>query len=162
MMENILNMVTINSGDVLPDSATLQHAEHYSFLPRDAPIPSNNTGYVYLLISRSNPHFSYIGQTANLVQRLRSHQSGNGAIGTADPANRPFGLAAYISGLGSYNTAMLMSFERQWRHYRNQLGNDDVFNIIQQGERIVMDQNLTSAAKGSSERLNFVEMVLRR
>ena len=55
-----------------------------------------------------------------------------------------------------------MSLERQWRHYRNQLANDDVFNIIQQGERIVMDQNLTAEANGSTDRLNFVEMILPR
>ena len=162
MMENILDMVTINSDDFRPDSATFQHAEHYPFLPSHAPIPSDNTGYVYLLTSCSNPHFSYIGQTTNLLQRVRQHQSGHGAIGTADPANRPFALAAYISGLGSYHTAMRMSLERQWRHYRNQLANDDVFNIIQQGERIVMDQNLTAEANGSTDRLNFVEMILPR
>ena len=103
MMENILNMVTINSDDAPAYCTTLRHAEHYPFLPRDAPIPNDNTGYVYLLLSHSNPHFSYISQTKNLVQQIGNHKSGNGSFGTADPANCPFILAVFISGIGNYN-----------------------------------------------------------
>ena len=69
MMENILNMVTINSDDAPAYRTTLRHAEHYPFLPRDAPIPNDNTGYVYLLLSHSDLHFSYIGRAKNLFSK---------------------------------------------------------------------------------------------
>ena len=110
--------------------------------------------------SRGNFRFSYIRQTTNLLQRVRRHQSGHGEIGTADPADRPFALADYIFRLGSYSTIMRMRLERQQRHYHNQFTNDDVFNIIQQEERIVTNQNLTAETHGSYECLIFVEMTL--
>ena len=57
MTENILNTVTTNSDDAPANPVMLGYTEHYPFLPRNAPIPNDNTGYVDLLLSHSNPHF---------------------------------------------------------------------------------------------------------
>ena len=114
---------------------------------------------MYLLISLRNRNFTYIGQTENIVQRFRKHQSGRGAVGTERVEDQPFAVAGYITGLVHYNKAQRMGLEQQWRHYRNQLVNDDVFNIISQGERLVNDQNNNALINASPDRINFVRLV---
>ena len=165
MMENILDMVTINSDGNHAAPHTLHYAQYFPFQLCDATLPTDSTGYVYLLVSYSNPNFTYIGQTQNLSQRFRQHQSGHGAVGTERAEDRPFYVAAYITGLIHYNTTKRMALESQWQHYRDQSigrGDDDVFSIIDQGERVVRDQNANAVVNGSPDRINFVRMVTRR
>ena len=118
MMENILQMVTINAET--PENATLiqqqqQHSLRYSlyfpFQLRSAILSSDSTGFVYILISWRNKNFTYIGETENLHQRVKEHQTGHGAIGTANPMDRPFQVAAYISGLRHLSEAQRMALE---------------------------------------------------
>ena len=158
MMENILQMVTINSDGPQEMEHSLNYHTHYPFRMRDATLPSDQTGYVYMLISWANPDFTYIGQTADLRNRLRQHQSGHGARGTSRPEDRPFAIAGYICGLSHYTPAQRMSLESQWRYYRNNLsaGQDTPMNILRQGERLVIDQNRSAEMNGIPERINFV------
>ena len=122
-------------------------------------MPTDSTGFVYLLISFRNRHFTYIGQTENIVQRFWQHQSGRGAVGTERVEDQPFAIACYITGLVHYTKAQRMGLEQQWRHYQNQLDNDDVFNIITQGERLVNDQNNNAVINGTPDRINFVRLI---
>ena len=158
MMENVLEMLTINSTGNPEMTYTLDYPTHYPFRLRDATLPSDSTGYIYVLISYRNPHFTYIGQTQNLRQRLRRHNSGHGAYGTSRPEDRPFAIAGYISGLVHYTKAHRMSLESQWREYRNQLTDDSRINIIAQGERIVHDQNANAQRMDNPDRINFVRL----
>ena len=161
MMESVLNMVTINSnGPTEMPQHTLPFTDLYPFTLRGSSVlPTDSTGYVYLLISFRNRHFTYIGQTENIVQRFRQHQSGRGAVGTERVEDQPFAIACYITGLVHYTKAQRMGLEQQWRHYRNQLDNDDVFNIITQGERLVNDQNNNAVINGTPDRINFVRLI---
>ena len=162
MMESILDMVTINSDRNREAPHTLRFAQHYPFRLCDASLPTDSTGYVYLLHSYSNPNFTYIGQTKNISQRFRQHQSGHGARGTERLEDRPFYVAAYITGLIHYTNVKRMSLESQWQYYRDRLvvaGNDDPFQIIAQGERVVNDQNANADTIGSPDRINFIRMI---
>ena len=166
MMENILEMVTINAET--PANANLiqqqqQHSLRYSlyypFQVRNAMIPSDSTGFVYILISRRNKNFTYIGETENLCQRITEHQTGHGAIGTANPMDRPFQIAGYVAGLKHLTETQRMGLENQWRYYRNQLLNDDPYEIINQGLRVVQNENANAEVNGRPERINFVCLV---
>ena len=109
-----LELVTINSNEITDTLNTLHYVEHYSFLLSDTSLPKKGKNYVYLQISHSNPNFTYIGQTENIVWRCRQHQSGNGAIGTADPVDQPCYVVAYITGLIHCDITQRMSLEAQW------------------------------------------------
>ena len=51
MMENVLDMVTINSDGNSETPFTLQYLQHFPFYVRETTLPSDSIGYVYLLIS---------------------------------------------------------------------------------------------------------------
>ena len=103
MMENILDMLTINSDRDPSQAPVLNYTGDFPFTLRNAFIPSDNTGFVYILFSRPNPNFIYIGKTENLTDRYRQHNAGNGAVGTSLPENLPYILAGYITGLQHYS-----------------------------------------------------------
>ena len=72
MMENILSALTINTIDSDENNTTaiVDLPEHYPFNIRYAVLPSDSTGYIYVLISKNNEDFTYIGETENLRQRF--------------------------------------------------------------------------------------------
>ena len=72
MMENILGALTINTveSDTNNNTATMDFLEYYPFRIRYAVLPSDSTGYIYILISKNNEDFTYIGETENLRQRF--------------------------------------------------------------------------------------------
>ena len=94
MMESVLNMVTINSnGPTGVPQHTIPFTDLYPFTLRGSLVlTTDSTGYVYLIISFRNQHFTYIGQTENIVQRFRQHQSGRGAVGTERFEDQPFAI----------------------------------------------------------------------
>ena len=51
-----------------------------------------------------------------------------------------------------------MSLEAKWRRYRNSLSDDNVMNILDQGDRIVREENIYKESAGYPERINFVKM----
>ena len=167
MMENILQMVTINpdpveggNGNALaPQQNVLHYADHFPFQLSSGCYPSDSSGAIYLLLSLRDPRYSYIGETECLNQRLRRHNTGHGAIGTADPSLRPFAIGAYITGLAHKDRTARMSLEGQWQQYRSQLTDDSLENIIRQGERVVEDNNSYAAQNGIMERIHLVRMV---
>ena len=155
---NVMPTINSNDGNIRSQSE-LNIGRSYPFRVMESTLPSDNTGFIYILVSRSNRRFTYIGQTINLNQRFRDHNTGHGAIGTANPEDRPFAVAAYISGLGKYSKQERMSLEEQWKYYRDQLPTDDPFEIINQGLRVVQDQNVNAETIGCPDRINFVSLV---
>ncbi len=81
--ERILGLITLNKDGPIPQLLLTDYHRDYPFTIRDILIPTESVGFVYIIISKSNPNFTYIGQTQNISQRLDSHNRGHGAIDTA-------------------------------------------------------------------------------
>ena len=99
-MENILNVVTINSETDernIDRSGVMDHSG-FPFRTTDISIPTDCSGYVYMLISLRTKDFCYIGKTKDLHQRMRSHQSGYGSQVSQPEHLRPYAYLAYICG----------------------------------------------------------------
>ena len=95
-----------------------------------------------------------------LFVRLKITTRGHGAFSTSNPADKPFYIAAYITGLAHCDTSTRMSLERDWRNYRNNLNNNSVCNIVDCGERVVADVNADITQLGGSNRLVFDMLVV--
>jgi predicted GIY-YIG superfamily endonuclease len=48
----------------------------YPFRVRDILIPTETIGYVYIIISKCDANFTYIGESLKISQRLSIHNSG--------------------------------------------------------------------------------------
>eukprot|EP00957_Ditylum_brightwellii_P066472 5046553-Ditylum_brightwellii.AAC.1 len=94
-MERVLDAVSINSNNLNENNSTLEYPEVFPYRVCDIPLPSDNTGYVYFLISCRDTGRTYIGQTINISRRLTEHNSGYGADGTTNPIYRPYAVAGY-------------------------------------------------------------------
>jgi len=85
----------------------------------DIELPQDSSGYVYILLSIKDKCTTYIGQTQNLVTRLKQHNSGYGSVQTANPALRPWALLAFVSGFDG-NVTKRLAFETAWERRRDQ------------------------------------------
>ena len=90
------------------------------FRPRDVPVPNDNTGYVYILVSTKNTNCVYIGSCNCLHTRFRQHNSGYGANQTASAALRPWALLGFVSGFQGQD-AIRIQFENRWINEKNNL-----------------------------------------
>jgi predicted GIY-YIG superfamily endonuclease len=98
---------------------------HYNsiYQCRNAQLPLDNTGSVYLLVSLANPatvQGTYIGSTKRLAKRLNEHNTGWGSRQTASACLRPWATLAYVCGFDSDYTSM-RAFEEEWIATRNSL-----------------------------------------
>ena len=84
----------------------------------DVELPQDNSGFVYILVSVKDRKTTYIGQTKNLVRRLKQHNSGFGSSSTADEFLRPWALLAYVAGFDA-STHSLLVFETAWKRKRD-------------------------------------------
>ena len=89
---------------------------HHPYRPIDRVLPTDNGSYAYILVSKSHPELTYIGETDNLVRRLSEHYAGRGCKQTSDPRFRPWGLLAFVVGLTTKNDRK--AFEHEWEHLR--------------------------------------------
>ena len=108
------------------------------FRPRDVPVPNDNTGYVYILVSTRNTNYVYIGSCNCLHTRFRQHNSGYGADQTTSPTLRPWALLGFVSGFQGQN-AIRIQFENRWINEKNSLMNsragnhatvEDILNLV--------------------------------
>ena len=83
---------------------------------RQQVLPTDNTGYAYILISIRTQANLYIGETVNLVNRMRRHNSGIATKQTRDLQYRPWALLAYVTGFEGNVTAH-KHFEKRWQWY---------------------------------------------
>ena len=115
------------------------------YRPRDVTIPSDSTGFVYLLVSTVDLKFLYIGSCYNLIARYSSHNSGFGSLQTAPSSLRPWAILAYVSGFEGQKRNFL-DFERRWiarriagqRQPNSQIS---VQAIVELGETIALEFN---------------------
>ena len=96
------------------DQSANERRQCLPFRPCDVVIPTNNSGYSYMLISLRDRDTVYIGATRNLYRRLREHNAGVRAEGTRPEYLRPWGLLAYVTGFEE-DTRLCFVFERYWK-----------------------------------------------
>lgn len=132
---------------------------HHPYHPKDISIPTDNMGFVYLLISLRAPDVTYIGSTINITKRLRQHNSGIGAFSTQNLLLRPWALIAFVTGFqGSDLFQQQQNFERLWK-LRIQSFEESSHTIIKPQEVISLGQQLTQTwrFRESESNLTFVD-----
>ena len=90
----------------------IQH-RHSIFRVKDIPLPRDQTGAAYILISLKNNLYTYIGSTSCLIERLKQHNSGFGSKQTSPEHLRPWALMAYVVGFEGRKD-LYRDFENQW------------------------------------------------
>ena len=122
-MEQILKVVTINNDNSDEIHNSNDNGMTYSafpFRPTDIILPSDCSGFVYMLISLRSEDFFYIGKTKDLNQRLKSHQSGYGSYSTMPEHLRPYAYYAYLCGFNG-DKSLMFYIERQWKERVNRM-----------------------------------------
>jgi predicted GIY-YIG superfamily endonuclease len=109
-MENIVRVLTGESGHMEPLSLNL-----HPFRYKDISLPQDRSGLVYMLVSLRDTSSMYIGQTTNMLLRLKGHNSGFGAYGSSSKEKRPWGLYAYICGFGG-DKSLREEVESHWQN----------------------------------------------
>ena len=90
----------------------------HPFRPRDVVLPKKGVGVVYMLRSGKNPRNTYVGQSANLKERVRQHnRPGGGSFGTSHAHGKPWLLFGYVAGFRT--TDSRLDFERRLQNLRN-------------------------------------------
>ena len=101
-------------------------------------IPTSDIGFVYVLVSTTDPKFAYVGETSSIRRRLREHNTGHGSRFTQNPALRPWALLALVSGFpgvpsSEANVHARKNFEHEYHLLNGQLHNVDVRAILANG-----------------------------
>ena len=117
-MEKILEMASINYRSNRNVSIPSIHRDENPFRFCDRPLPTCNTGIVYMLVSVRNHAYTYIGMTNNISTRLQQHNSGNGHAFTTPNRLCPWELLAYIIGFDG-NRSQMFAVERRWKSRRD-------------------------------------------
>jgi predicted GIY-YIG superfamily endonuclease len=105
----------IKGGDLTRNSVPVVDQMCHPFRPIDVPLPQNNSGCSYLLVSCRNPMVTYIGETGNLPERIDAHNSGYGSHQTQSHYLRPWAILAYVVGFG-HSIKKRKAFEGQWKN----------------------------------------------
>ena len=73
-----------------------------------------------MLISLRRMDYIYIGETKNIVERLKQHNQGIGSITTAPEHLCPWALAGYVCGFQGHRELRL-SIEQRWKIERDRI-----------------------------------------
>ena len=154
----ILSMISLNSTSI-QEQNNFDLTESYPFCLNDGSVlPTDNTGYVYCLVSKQHRDHIYIGQTKCLSQRLMQHNSGSGSLSTENIKYRPWAVAAYICGLGHMSKIERMSLESRWKVHVQNLrvsGHHESISWINIGSHIVQMYNSGSTI----DKIRYVGLV---
>ena len=91
-MERVTNVISINTND--DDVRVFDVCRVYPFKVLHYGLPTDNSGYVYCLVSKRDHGEIYIGTTVNISERLPQHNSNSGgSLGTANPSLKPWAVA---------------------------------------------------------------------
>ena len=151
----LLTSLCENVQDGIPPRVNTVDQRFSIYRPRDVIIPSDNTGFVYLLVSTVDLKFLYIGSCFNLIARYSSHNSGFGSLQTAPASLRPWAILAYVSGFEGHRRNFL-DFERRWiaRKIALQRQNSSQFSI-----EAILDLGETIALEFNEDRRLFLKFV---
>ena len=124
-IEEVLDLITINLStsqiENEPQTPRVATPASYPFTISNYSLPTNESGYVYMLVSQRNQNFTYIGTTNCIRTRLIMHNTGTGAIETAPAYLRPFSLYAYVCGFGGTRRDLRYYIERRWKEERDNM-----------------------------------------
>ena len=143
-VEDLLNRVSIGGSQSMVRNGAVVTPEAYPFRISDMSLPDDESGFVYFLVSVRDCGRTYIGQTTSISQRLKKHNSGWGAKGTAEPQYRPYAVAAYICGLSHMDKRGREGLEHKWKEHiveEKRRGMMDVYTWVLQGDRVVQSYN---------------------
>ncbi len=135
-----------NGGPICAVDTVISFPSMYPYRISDISLPSDSTGFVYMLVTVKDCSRTYVRQTENISKRLYQHNKGWGAVGTADPQYRPYAVAAYICGMGHMNPVEHEGIKTKWKVYNRAImqssrGRNDAMDRIKQGCRIVVEYN---------------------
>ena len=82
-----------------------------------------------MLLSIRMRTFIYIGTTNCLKTRLRTHNSGHGALATEPSYLRSYALLAYICGFGGGRNDLRYYIERNWKERRDEFIGNGVIDV---------------------------------
>ena len=100
-------------------SPVLQQGILHPYRPRDVDLPRAGVGVVYMLCSGSNTRRTYVGETQDIKERIRKHNSRDGgSCGTRHAHGKPWQLIGYICGFRDKNSRR--AFEKRLQTLRNQ------------------------------------------
>jgi hypothetical protein len=139
----ILNQLCDHNGPPHPLVATLDRSRSV-YRSRDVLLPIDNTGFVYMLVSKQDTSCLYIGSCENLIVRYALHNTGHGALQTGPLSLRPWGLLAFISGFaGRIDT--YKGFESAWIASKERLGQDRISlqAVLDLGQELAEDFAVT-------------------
>jgi predicted GIY-YIG superfamily endonuclease len=89
----------------------------YPYRISDISLPDDESGFVYFLVSVKDCGRTYVGQSKNISRRLKEHNKGWGAMGTAEPQYRPYTVAAYMCGMPHIDKRGRESLEQRWKKF---------------------------------------------
>jgi predicted GIY-YIG superfamily endonuclease len=133
-IEEVLDLITIDSLQTNTEELRVPRVittASYPFTISNYSLPTNDSGYVYMLVSQRHQNYTYIGTTNCIRTRLSLHNSGTGAIETAPAYLRPFALYAYVCGFEGCRRDLRYYIERKWKEERDNL----IHNGIQDPRR---------------------------
>ena len=142
LQRRIFALITLNQNGQVPQLLLTDYHRIYPFRVRDILIPTETIVYVYIIISKCDTNFTYIGKSLNISQRLSIHNSGHGAVDIPCITRCPYALACLISCVGLEKNVRL-ALEQKWRELRNWsiLRNDSPYSIIRLGELVAQHHN---------------------
>lgn len=128
---------------------------------KDIAVPTDVTGYVYIIVSTVDLGVFYIGSAASVVERLRRHNQGLGGMQSSNPRYRPWGLLAYVTGFGG-NKQKYVAFEEKWIFekillLRNSQSVASVEAVVNIGKALTADYNHTLIIRMKNSDLLIVE-----
>ena len=156
-ISDILEIITVNGN---PSSPRVLTHDNFPFRIRDATLPNDNSGIVYMLISLRRRTFTYIGKTKHPRRRLQNHNSGYGASATEPCHLRPFAVMAYIAGFDG-NDELMLAAENKWKFVRDELirsGDLCAKSWARAGVRVIHNSNLQADYEVNEYSLRLVLM----
>ena len=128
-MDEVLRLTTVNENyDANAIRRPFNVTNSFPYDVSSSNIPTDQTGFVYFVVSLSNIGYTYVGETSSLARRIKQHNSGsNGAIGTPS-YNRPYALFAYVCGFNCQKNIQIY-VEAQWKIQRDRLMDRGVTNL---------------------------------
>jgi hypothetical protein len=136
-----LSLITLSQFGPVPQLLLTDYHRVYPFRFKDMLIPTEMVGYVYMVISKRDANFTYIGESHNISQRFNQHNKGHAASSDATPTDlHPYALTGLISSLGLVRSVRL-ALEQKWRVLRNQSNCNSPYAIVKLGELVAQQHN---------------------
>ena len=97
-IEEVTNVIFLNPNKNFESLASLNQSS-FPFRFCDIPLPQDQTGSIYFLISQKNTSYVHTGSTLYMITTLREYNAGGYVSGTDIEMHlRPFVLIYYICG----------------------------------------------------------------